>query len=177
MSWLTEDSTPALVLGVIFEALLVLALVKSGQRWLLYAILGLGVAVGAIVWIEKHTLTDTKRVRATLETAAAAMERGDLPGVLDRIAPSAALLRQQAQMIAKQVEVRSVSLSGLVVKVNRFNNPPTATADFTAFANIVDRTGMVPYNNVVRHLRLTLRWEHDRWLVDGYAEGSQDAIR
>ena len=177
MSWLTEDSTPALVLGVLFEAVLVLALVKSGQRWLLYAILGLGIVVGAIVWTEKHTLTDRKRVTATLETAAAAMEHNDLNGVLACIAPSALQLRQQAQIVAKQFEVHSVSLSGLDVKVNRFNNPPSAVADFTAYANIVDRTGMIPYNTVSRHLRLTLRWEQDRWLVNGYAAGSLDEMR
>ena len=171
MTWLTEDSTPALVLGVLFEAVLVLALVKTGRAWLLYAMLGLGIVVGGIVWIEKHTLTDTKRVRATLETAAAAMERNDLPEVLKCIAPSAVPLRQQAQFVAKQFEIHAVSMSGLTVKVNRFNNPPSAQADFFAHVNGADRSGMIPYNNIVRRLHVTLRWENDRWLVDGAESG------
>ena len=81
-NWFVEDSTPVLVWGAIFEAVLIFALVKTGRLWLLYAMAGLALVVGGIVWHEKHTITDAKQIRATLNEAAAAMERNDLPAVL-----------------------------------------------------------------------------------------------
>jgi hypothetical protein len=103
------------------------------------------------------------------------MERNDLPEVLKCIAPSAVALRQQAQLVARQFEIHAVSLSGLTVKVNRFNNPPSATADFLVHVNGADRTGMIPYNNIIRRLRVSLRWEGDQWLVDNYSESGPEA--
>ena len=77
MTWFTEDSTPLLVIGVIIEALLVLGIVKTGRVWILYAMAAVALLVGAAVYIEKHTITDTKRVRAALDNAAAALEHND----------------------------------------------------------------------------------------------------
>ena len=62
--WFVEDSTPVLVWGLIFEVVLIFALVKSGRLWLLYAMAGLALVVGGIVWHEKHTITDAKQIRA-----------------------------------------------------------------------------------------------------------------
>jgi hypothetical protein len=176
MTWFTEDSTPVLVLGVLIEALLVLAIVKTGRVWILYAMAAVALVVGAIVWIEKHTLTDTKRVRATLETAAAALEHNDLQALLGCIAPTSLPLRDEAARVLRMAEFKSVSLSHLVVHANRFNNPPSATADFTVHASGVDHTGMMPYNNFIRTLRVTLRWEKDRWLIESYSDLSNDGL-
>src|ERR1700722_18804569 len=126
MTWFTEDSTPFLVIGVIAEALLVLALVKTSNLKLLYAMLGIVVVVGAIVWIEKHTITDTKRVRAALEIAATAMEHNDLAALQDCIAPQSLELRNQAARVLQMAKFQSVTTSQLTVHVNRFNNPPSA---------------------------------------------------
>jgi hypothetical protein len=176
MTWFTEDSTPFLVLGVIVEALLVLAVVKTGRVWILYAMVGVALVVGAIVWIEKHTITDTKRVRATLESAAAALEQNNLPGLLDCIAPTSLPLRDEAARVLRMAEFKSVYVSHLVVHVNRFNNPPSATADFTVHANGNDRTGMVPYSNFFRVLHVTFRWEKDRWLIESYNDTTGDQL-
>ena len=88
MSWFTEDSTPVLVLGVVTVAILLLALVKTSRLGLLYAIFGVALVVAAIVWIEKHTDTDTKRIRRVLDAACTAVEKNDVPGVLALIAPA-----------------------------------------------------------------------------------------
>ena len=129
-SWFVEDSTPVLVWGAIFEALLIFALVKTGRLWLLYAMAGLALVVGGIVWHEKHTITDAKQIRATLNEAAAAMERNDLPAVLQYISPTAADVRQQATQIASTFKIDNIHLADLKIQVNRFNNPPSATVDF-----------------------------------------------
>src|SRR3954447_4463654 len=121
MSWFTEDSTPLLVLGLLAEAALLVAFVKTSRLGLLYAIAGVAIVTAAIVWIEKHTVTDTKRVRQTLDDATAALERNDVAGVLNQFSPNALAMRQQVSVMMPQFEVHSASISGLTIKVNRFN--------------------------------------------------------
>jgi hypothetical protein len=168
MNWLVEDSTPALVWGAIFEAGLIFALVKTGRRWLLYAMVGLALAVGGIVWHEKHTITDTKQIRATLYDAAAAMERNNLPAVLEFISPTAHELRAQANQISTTVKLDQVHLTDLKIQVNRFHDPPTATADFFVRVSGAARAGNFPFANFMPRAQVTLRLENGRWLVSGY---------
>jgi hypothetical protein len=176
MSWFTEDSTPILVMGVILEALLLLALVKTSRLGLLYAIAGVAVVVGAIVWIEKHTVTDTKRVRAVLDAAVAAAERNDKDGVLALISLSATATRNLVAAQMPQVEVHSVSISGLQIKINRLSSPPTATAEFSGLVNGKVKSGLYPYDNIPGRCRVTFRLENDRWLMDGLEERRDQAF-
>jgi hypothetical protein len=168
MNWFVEDSTPVLVWGAILEALLIFALVKSGRVWLLYAMAGVALVVGAIVWHEKHTITDAKQIRATLYEAAEAMERNNLPAVLEFISPSASALRQQARGISGTVKLDEVHLGDLKIQVNRFHTPPTATVDFFVRVSGADRTGNFPFGNFLQRAQVTLQLENGRWLVSGY---------
>jgi hypothetical protein len=167
-NWFVEDSTPVLVWGAILEAVLIFALVKSGRLWLLYAMAGLALVVGAIVWHEKHTITDTKQIRSTLFQAAAAMERNDLPAVLNFISPTAPDLRRQANQISSTLKLDEVYLSVSKIQVNRFNNPPSATVDFFVRVGGIDRSGNFPFANYMQRGQVTLRLENDRWLVSEY---------
>jgi hypothetical protein len=170
MTWFTEDSTPILVIGVIVEAILLLALVKTSRLGLLYAIVGVGIVTGAIVWIEKHTDTDTKRVRRVLDTAAVAVEKNDMPSLLTLISPTAQGMRSQVSGILPQVEIRKAYVTGLVVNVNRFHNPPTATAEFFGHAEGKDRRGVYADQHYIARFKVSLHLENDHWLMDGYEE-------
>lgn len=169
MTWFTEDSTPALVLGLITAAALLVAFIKTSRLGLLYTIGGVAIVTGAIVWIEKHTVTDTKRIRATLDEATAALERNDVGGVLNLISPSAKEIRQQVSSMMPQFEVHSASISGLAIKINRFNNPPTATAEFQGRVDGRERRGnLLADQPVFATVKLTLVLQNDRWLIDKY---------
>ncbi|HEV2971339.1 MAG TPA: hypothetical protein VGY55_15295 [Pirellulales bacterium] len=170
MTWFTEDSTPILVIGVIVEAILLLALVKTSRVGLLYAIVGVGIVTGAIVWIEKHTDTDTKRIRRVLDAAAVAVEKNDMPGLLALISPAAQGMRSQVSGVLPQVEIRKAYVTGLAVKVNRFNNPPTATAEFFGQADGKDRHGVYADQHYIARFKVNLHFENDRWLMDDYEE-------
>lgn len=176
MSWFTEDSTPILVMGVILEALLLLALVKTSRLGLLYAIAVVAVVVGAIVWIEKHTVTDTKRIRGVLDAAVAAAERNDLQSVLALISPSAASTRNLVATQMPQIEIHSVSISGLQIKINRLSSPPTATAEFSGLVNGKVKSGLYPYDNIVGRCKVTFQLENDHWLMDGFEERRDQAF-
>jgi hypothetical protein len=175
MSWFTEDSTPVLVIGVITVAILLLALVKTSRLGLLYAIGGVAVVVGTIVWIEKHTVTDTKRVRSVLDAAAAAAERNDLQGVLALVSSSSAGTRNLVSTQMPQVEIHSVSMNGLAIRIDRLSSPPSATADFTGIVIGKVKSGLYPYDNIVGRCRVTLHLENDRWLIDGFEERRDQA--
>ncbi len=168
MTWLTEDSTPLLVLGLITEAALVVAFVKTSRLGLLYVIGGVAVVVGAGVWIEKHTVTDTKQIRRVLDDAAAALEKNDLNGVLGQISANSREMRQQVSAMLPQLEVHSASIGGLTVKVNRFNNPPSATAEFTGRVDGRERHGALADQPFIGRFKVGLVLEGDRWLIEKY---------
>ncbi len=180
MTWLSEDSTPAIVVGLIVEAILLLALVKTGRRPLAYAMAAVALLVGGIVWIEKHTVTDTKLIRATLDQGVVALEHNDLPGLLAIIStsPAAAPTRASAISVAHQITVESASISGIEIKVNRFNNPPAATAELTGHLTGHVRSGLYPYDHFPpMHIRANFRLENDRWLIESYEEIKRDTLQ
>jgi hypothetical protein len=167
VSWFTEDSTPVLVIGIITVAILLLALVKTGRLGLLYAILGVGVVAGAIVVIEKNTVTDTKRIRTLLNSAAAAAERNDVAGVLEAISPNAQSLRQEVSRQLPQFEVQSAYIRGLEIKINRFNNPPSAVATFIGHVEGRMRRGGLATQHIPVQVKATLvLGPNDRWFVE-----------
>jgi hypothetical protein len=168
MSWFTEDSTPVLVLGIIAEAMLLLALVKTSRFGLLYAIAGVGIVVGAIVVIEKNTVTDTKLIRGVLDSAAAAAERNDVAAVLDLVSPASQSMRQEVTAQLPQFEIRSAYIRGLEIKINRINNPPSATAQFFGHIEGRLRRGTLPQDHYVARINVTLIRDKDRWLMDKY---------
>jgi hypothetical protein len=167
MSWFTEDSTPVLVIGIITEAILLLALVKTSRLGLVYAIVGVGVVVGVIVVIEKNTVTDMKRIRSLLESAAAAAERNDVAGVLEAISPNAQGLRQEVSRQLPLFVIQSAYIRGLEIKVNRFNNPPSAVATFIGHVEGRIRRGDLAIQHIPMQVKATLtRGPNDRWLVE-----------
>ncbi len=130
MSWFVEDSTPLLVIGVIVEALLLLAFVRTSRLGFLYAMGAVAIATAGFVWLEKHTITDTKRIRGVLNSAADAVGKNDVPRVLEFISPSAPSMRHEVSSVLGQFKIQEAYITGLTVKVNRFNVPPSATAEF-----------------------------------------------
>ncbi|HKD36487.1 MAG TPA: hypothetical protein VKB78_06790 [Pirellulales bacterium] len=167
MSWFTEDSTPVLVIGIITVAILLLAFVKTSHLKLLYAIGGVVIIVATIVFIEKHTVTDTKRIRALLDSAAAAAERNDVAGVLDAISPNAQSLRQEVSRQLPQFEIQSAYIRGLDIKINRFNNPPSAVATFIGHIEGRMRNGGLAAQHIPVQVKATLvRGSNDRWFVE-----------
>ena len=170
MTWFTEDSTPLIVIGVVIEALLLLGFVKTSRLGLLYAMAAVAIVVGAGVWIEKHTDTDTKRITRVLDAATVAVEKKNMPGLLALIAPSAAPLRAQVTSEFGELDVRDCYLRGLKITINRFNNPPTAKADFVGHVDGKLRHGLLPDGHYFAQFEVTLHLDNGHWLVNGYQQ-------
>jgi hypothetical protein len=169
-SWFVEDSTPLLVIGVITEAILILAFVKTSRLGLLYAMGAVAVVTAGLVWFEKNTLTDTKRIRIVLDSAAAALETNNVPAVLAFISPSAQGMRTEVSRVLPEVKIDKAWITGLKVTVNRFNVPPSAVAEFFGHVKGSERHGAAAMDNYVERFKVTLRLENDQWLMDSYEQ-------
>jgi len=167
MSWLLEDPTPTLVAAVLAEAVLTVALVKTGRGALLWAIAGVALLAALLLALEWLVVTDRERVEQTLSGAARALEANDpqaLMAFIDPVSP----MRSRVSREMSAVKVQRATFSRLDVTVNRLTSPPTATADFMGYVNAKDRRGEVPYENFSHRIVVQMREDGDRWLMTGY---------
>jgi hypothetical protein len=168
-----DSPWPILVVGLIVEAVLAVALFRTGRGKLLWAMAAVAFVVVLGVLIEQNTVTDTKRVRQTLAAAAAGLQANRLPQVHDCISPGpdGAAAREKAAWALGLVEFQEVSIRGLDLQFNYRTSPPTVKADIQTFARGRLRSHEIS-GEVVRPVRIQcmLRKENGRWLVYGLPE-------
>jgi hypothetical protein len=167
MTWLVEDPTPTLVAVVLIEAILTIALVKTGRGALLWAIAGVALLGACLLALEWLVVTDRETIEDTLTGAAHALEANDPQAVVAYIDPTSPMRREVTQELSR-VTISKVSWNRLDVKFNRYTSPPTAVADFMGYINGKDRRGEVPYENFSGRITVQLRREGDRWLMTSY---------
>ena len=92
MTWLVEDPTPTLVAAALIEAVLVLALVKTGRGVLLWAVGGVALLAVALLALEWLVVTDKEKVEETLSGAA----RASRPTIRRRFYRTSIRLRRSA---------------------------------------------------------------------------------
>jgi hypothetical protein len=165
-----ESPVPILVVGTVVEAVLAIALLRTGRGVLLIAMLGVALVVAAGVLVERFTVTERKLVIRTIDEAAAAVEANDLERALKCVstAPDADAVRSEAHYIHRIIEITQLRIRGLDVTVNKTGAVPMATARFMAivtgraksreFADFGEPTH-------VAEVTLKLRFESGRWLI------------
>lgn len=174
MAWLFEDPTLILLAGGLVQALLIVALVRTGRGAIMWAIAGVAVLMGILLVIEYVVVTEREEVIDTLHAAAAALESNDLDAVIALIAPEAADLRREAESRLPGIVIRSVKLRRLDVAIRSSGDRATAEASMLLRVEGRDRQGQAPYENFLRPVTITLRREADRWLITGYREVPQE---
>ena len=115
MTWFTENPLPPVLIGIVVEAMLVVALFRTGKRAFLWAMLGLAAAVIGIVILERMIITPREEVKAALEEIRLLVETNDRQGLLKRIDsnPDAARLRNQVQNDLTQITVTEATITDL----------------------------------------------------------------
>ena len=165
-----ESPWPILIVGLVFETVLAIALFRTGRGAVLGLMGGVALLVLLGVLIERSTLTDTKRIRQTLEAAAAGLQANSAEQVNVCIVPDADgdRARELVGWALSVGEFRELTIRNLDVKFNYQTSPPTAETTFTVWARGRFRSGMVPdelSQPVAMHVNL--RKESGRWLVFG----------
>jgi len=168
MTIFLESPWPAIGIGIFAEALLALILWRTGRGVILWAMGGVLLLVLGGVLLERLVVTERKRIEATLDGAAAAVEANDLNLVNMYIADDAADPRALARWALSQVKFTRAKISRLDITINRRTTPPTAKAAIRGYVSFKDRKGEYPYENHPLKGTVELRQGPDRWLVTGY---------
>jgi len=170
MSPFTEDPKLLIAAGVLIEALLAVALVKSGRAVLIAVMVGVFAIVLAGVVVERMIVTPREEVETTLYTAARQVEHNDVEGVLSHVDPAAADFRAAVRSWLPQIRVHDVAIRSLRIAVNQRKNPPTARADFVGRVHgDFNETGF-DQTTVLRQFSVEFRKQGQRWLMTGYQD-------
>ncbi len=165
-----ESPWPILIVGLVLEAVLAIALFRTGRGAVLWAMGGVALLVLLGVWIEQHVDTDTKRVRRTLEAAAAGLQANDATQVYACIVAGADgdVARTETDRALQQANFQELTIRNLELKFNYQTSPPTAETTFTVWVRGSYRGGMVAGDSSGPvAMEVNLRKEAGRWLVYG----------
>lgn len=172
MTTLLEDPVPVILFGILAEAVLAVALVRTG-RGVLLAPMGIVAALTlGGVWLEWLVETDREKVENTLFSAAGAIERNDVDRLFEFISPSAWYTPERARSVLRQYRFTEARITSVEIEVNELTSPPTATAKMIGAFTVVDSSGQVPHGSGRIGLSVDLRREDGRWLITGHSEGS-----
>jgi hypothetical protein len=171
--YLVEDPTMFIFLGILIEAVLGIALFRTGRGFLIWIMLGVLVVCLTGIIGQRFIITERKRVVQTLDGIVVALEANDVEKTLTYLEPEAAHSRERARWALGRVEVQSASYRKLDVQINMLTSPPTAKVQFFGLINYRDRRGEIPYNNYASNFTINLRKHGDRWLVQEHQEENE----
>jgi hypothetical protein len=164
-----ESPLPILIVGLVLEGMLAIALFRTGRGKLLWAMGGVALVVLLGVLIAQHTVTDTKRVRQTLQDAAAGLVAGDASRVSSCIVPDSDgdAARTETRNVLGQFRFHELDIRNLDVKFNYHASPPTANTTFSVIVRGRFRKGSDDQGeiNYPVSMEVQLRRESGRWLI------------
>lgn len=171
MNWLFEDPTTLIVAGVLIEALLAVVLINTRQLKIALAMVGVLILVLAGVAVEQLVVTDYEQIEAALDGTARSLRLNDVAGVLDRIDPQAADMRQQVEVVLNRARIDDAHVKDLKVHFKRLASPPAAEAEFIGNVRGAYRSGIEGgQGTVIRRFRVQFRRRDDRWLMTSYED-------
>ncbi len=166
MTILLENPWPAILVGIVVEAILGVILVRTGRGAVLVAMGGVLVVVLALVGLEWLVVTERERVELAIEAGRAALEANDPDAVLACLAPQANSTEDLLRRVLQHIEFTSVRISRLEVgQINELTSPPSVRVQLGVRVEFRDRRGIIPYRHYTTDLELMLRRYDDRWLV------------
>jgi hypothetical protein len=168
MNLLLESFWPAILFGIIGEAILAVILLRTGRGVLLLAMAGVLLVSLAGLALVRWVPTERKMVAATLYDTAAALEANDLKGVLRHVAAEDDDTREQAAYALQRAEFVEVKIRALEIAINRLTSPPTAKTTFNVVVTAKDRNGDWPQRTVPVKLAVELRRQADGWVITGH---------
>ena len=168
MEIFVESPWPAIFFGVIGEAILAVALVRTGRGVLLWAMAGVLAVSLTGVGVARLVVTEKKLAAAVVYDCAAAAEKNDAEGILRHVSPEDEELRAWIIAAMQQFEISEVKIRALDIAINRLTSPPTATATFNFIGTGKDRRG--EYGQMTRPGRVIvqMRREPGGWVIVGH---------
>ena len=169
MTWLVEQPLMILFAGIVIEAILLVMLLQSGRRAVLYAILAVALVVGGLLFLERQVVTDTEAIRATIHEIARDLQSNNLSAVLRHVSSTSPELREDATQRLKLVVLERVKITTIrQITVHPRANPPLAEAEFSVLVIGGDRLKQVTDQRVPLSFLVELCKEAGHWRVSGY---------
>ena len=172
MTMLLEDPVPIIFIGIVVEAVLGVAFMRTGRGAILLAMLGVLILASAGVAIEWIVVTEVEQVEAALDEAAAAVEANDPDRAMSYLASSFDNpARGWIRWVLARFEFSTARITNLeVTSINHLTSPPTAKARFIGVGHFTDREGQYPYRTQRVRFTVELHLEGGRWLVADLSE-------
>jgi hypothetical protein len=166
MNWFLEGPWPILVTGLVLEAILVVALVRTGRGAIVWGIVGLGLLIAGLLAVERLVVTDNERIRETLDGVAAAAAANDLNGVLAYLGPDAKEVRKLATDSLRRVKIREAKVGNdLSITITQKGSAPSALATFTGRIRADVHGEALGHDTYVGRFSVGLVKQGDKWLV------------
>ena len=181
MTIFLESPWPAILMGIVAEAILAAVLVTTRRAVVLWA-MGAVLTVALMgVALELLVVTEREQVEASLDGIVAALKANDLDRLLrDYIAPDAYRTRGRASWALGRVEIQHAHYHDLSITINDLTTPPTADVEFFGVVHYRDRLGEIPREYYSAHFVAEFELRDGRWMVtdhveyDGYGIAHQD---
>ena len=167
MNLLLENYWPWILFGILGEAIVAVALLRTGRGVLLWAMAGvlavslLGMAV--VKWVP----TERKAVAATIYDTAKALEANDLDRVLKHVLLSDEHTRADADNYMSMFEFVEVKVSFLEITINYLTSPPTAKATFNVKATGRERGASSQWSQPAK-LTVQLLRQPNGWMISDH---------
>ena len=173
MSWLLEDPTTVITLGLIVGAVLLVMLFQTRRGIFLISMIGTAAVVGLLVLLEWYVVTDVEQVENTVDVMARALEdpnrEAGLNVLLSHIAPNSFMLQTRARLaMSPAFSIREVKTSDLQITMNRVVSPPSATVELVA--NVEGTAAGAAFDRYIQRFVLHFRQleEDGPWLLYDY---------
>ncbi len=164
MNWLFNDVTPVLAVSALLEVVLIFALLRSGNKRLLFIIIGIAVVCAGCVLIESLVETEKERVEKAIEKTRQAILTNDLQQVLRTIDPDSRKLQSMADRYLSRFAVRSIKITeGPHLRFFTKTVPPYATVTLNARFDFDPSKGALAYRGGVVRVDAELRQFSGGW--------------
>lgn len=163
MTWLMQEPLMIAALGVVTVAMLFGGLVKTGNKKLIFAILGAVLLFGGLLVAEHFVVTDEESVEKALEQIITDVESGDLDKILAHaVDPSPA--EREARTDFRAVDDLQVDVTKIhKIEIDSDAQPTVAEVEFNAVAE------SALFRQIPFWVRITLHKEGDaNWRVYEY---------
>jgi hypothetical protein len=163
---------PYVTIGILLEGALALSLFVTRRGVLLYAMIGVLLAVAAGVLFERWVITERKRVMMTIDEGVEGLKSNSEARMDALVFPTAQQIREHIHAGLGMVRVTDVSLHNIEIEIKDHTSPPTAKVQFDAVIYFEGRKPILGPDRWAGHLVLHLQRSPDRWLFVDPVEGS-----
>lgn len=172
-SFLLENPVPIVLGGILFSALALFGLLKTGLIRFLYIAIGIAAVTCLLVVVERKIVTPTEEIAQALQEIAADLQSNQPDAILAHVSSSVPELRKRAERALKPVEIdRVVVKNNLTVDFGSNPDGNQAKASFNAVVVGSMKSGAVrnqtsPFFFIVDFVK-----EDGKWRVVDYTRKS-----